>query len=253
MSVIELVGVAANYGATSVLSGIDLRIEAGSVTAILGRNGAGKTTLLNVMLGWMATAEGSVSLDGEALSTMSAEQRGRAIGLVPQNEHIAFEYSILEYVMLGRAPYIKGVGGPTDGDVVACNAALTRVGLEAMIDKGVLETSAGERQLVLLARALAQNPNVLLMDEPTAHLDIHNRRSVANLIRSDASMGRTIILTAHEPDFVAEVADTVILLSAGTIRAAGKPEETLTGELLSDIYGADVQTKEVAGRRVFLW
>ena len=245
--------VTAGYDDTTVLQDITLEAGVGSVTAILGRNGAGKTTLLNVMLGWIRPTAGSVSVGGAPVLGLSPRERGRSIGLVPQAEHMAFEYSILEYVLLGRAPHVGPTSGPGSEDVELCRSAIARVGLAGMEAKGVLETSAGERQLVLLARAIAQGPSVLLMDEPSAHLDLRNRRALVDLIREDARQGRTVVLSAHEPDFAAEVADRIVLLADGALFADGTPDEALTSERLSAAYGAEIRAETVSGRPVFLW
>ena len=201
---LELRGIRAGYGAHEadrhvVLHGVDLDAPTGSITAILGPNGVGKTTLLNVALGWIAPWSGTVSISGRLLADIPGPERGRLVSLVPQSDHIPFEYSILEYVLLGRAPYIAPMALPTAKDVEIARSALDRVGISAMADHGILETSAGERQLVLLARAVAQEPRVLLLDEPSAHLDLANKRRLVGLLRAQSELGRAVIITVHEP------------------------------------------------------
>jgi iron complex transport system ATP-binding protein len=253
MSTLELRNIVAGYGGSQVLRGVSLESVPGRVTALLGPNGVGKTTLLNVALGWKRPAEGEVLVNGDQLASLAASARGRAIGLVPQAEHIAFEYTILEYILLGRSVHTGPIRGPGEDDLRIALAALERVGLAGMESRGVLETSAGERQLVLLARAIAQDPGTILLDEPSAHLDLQNKRALIELIRAEAAAGRALLLTAHEPEFAAAVADRVVLLRDGLVYANGTPPETLTAENLSTVYRTGVQVKEIEGRRVFLW
>jgi iron complex transport system ATP-binding protein len=236
-----------------VLHGIDLDAAPGSITAILGPNGVGKTTLLNVALGWIAPWSGTVSVSGRPLAGIPGPERGRLVSLVPQSDHIPFEYSILEYVLLGRAPYIAPMELPTAGDHEIARAALDRVGIGAMADHGVLETSAGERQLVLLARALAQEPQALLLDEPSAHLDLANKRRLVGLLRAQSQLGRAVVLTVHEPEFAAAVATDVVLLREGRVLAAGPPEAVLTSDLLSRLYDIPVRVHRTGDGPLFAW
>lgn len=253
--VLELEGIAAGYGSpqAAVLTEVHLSLAGGTICALLGPNGVGKTTLLNVALGWMKPDAGEIRVYGTPVHELSGRERGKAIALVPQAEHIAFEYSILEYVLLGRAPYLAPTQSPTPADIRIAEAALARAGIAGIAGRGILETSAGERQLVLLARALAQDPGILLMDEPSAHLDIARKRSLIELLRREADGGRSILLTAHEPEFASAVADSVALLREGKVMGAGAPREVMTSANLSELYGTRVEARELEGRSTFLW
>ncbi len=258
MNLLDVRDAVAGYGEArderhEVLHGVSLAAARGSITAILGPNGVGKTTLVNVVLGWIAPWSGSVEISGTNVGSLSGAERGRLISLVPQGDHIPFEYSILDYVLLGRAPYIGRLRAPGQEDVDVALAAIERAGLAGRGDHGVLETSAGERQLVLLARSLAQDPRLLLLDEPSAHLDLANKRRLVRLLRREANDGRTIVLTVHEPEFAAAVADVVVLLRRGRVLASGAPDEVMTAELLSETYGVPIEVHPVGDRRVFLW
>ncbi len=253
MSVVELSGVSAGYGAHTVLRDVTLAVDQGEIVAILGPNGVGKSTLLNVALGWLRPTKGSVSLTGRPLASIGASERGRIVSLVPPVDHIAFEYSILEYVLLGRAPYIGRMQTPAQTDIDQAHEALARVGMNAMAAHGVHETSAGERQLVLLARSLAQDPMILLLDEPSAHLDLANKRRLVELLAREAAAGRTIVLTVHEPEFAAAIADRVVLLRNGALLADGTPESVMTADLLTRAYGVPIAVERAAGRSVFIW
>ena len=261
MSLLTLEGVEAAYRRGSgsheqtrkVLHGVSLSLEEGRVTAVLGPNGAGKTTLLNVALGWHRPDSGRVLIQGQPLAGIPAARRGQLVSLVPQQDHIPFEYSILEYVLLGRAPYIGRLSRPSEADVTTASAAIAKAGLAGRERDSVLATSAGERELVLLARSLAQDPALLLLDEPSAHLDLANKRRLAGLVRAEAAGGRGVLVTVHEPEFAVAVADAVVLMKAGEVVAAGPPDEVLTSTLLSATYDVPVEVARAGDRTVFLW
>lgn len=252
MSTLELTGIVAGYGNHEVLRGVSLGAGTGSVVAVLGPNGVGKTTLINVALGWIRPRAGTVLVEGRPIDELSGGERGRLVSLVPQNDHIPFEYTILEYVLLGRAPHLGRMETPRARDVDLARDAIETVGLSGTEDHGVLTTSAGERQLVLLARSLAQDPRVLLLDEPSAHLDLANKRRLVTLLRRE-SEHRCVVFSVHEPEFAAAVADTVVLLGGGRVLATGSPREVMTSELLSRTYGIPIRVERVSDRSVYLW
>lgn len=259
MSTLTVSNVTAGYADTvthdrhHVLADVSLSASGGTTTAILGPNGVGKSTLLNVCLGWIAPWSGRVIVDTRELASISGSERGRLLSLVPQSDHVAFDYSILEYVLLGRAPHLARLARPTSEDVEIARAALARVGLIELARHSVQEISAGERQLVLVARALAQDPAILLLDEPTAHLDLANKRRLIELLRAESDAGRTVVFTVHEPDVAVALADQVFVLRGGAVLASGPPGEVLTSEMLSEAYGTPVRIVNAEGRRLFLW
>jgi iron complex transport system ATP-binding protein len=260
MSVLEIRSASASYrneaseaSTHEVLHQVSLTIETGRVTAILGPNGAGKTTLLNIALGWHRPDSGTVLIEAQDLASISPNDRGRMLSLVPQQDHIPFAYSILEYVLLGRAPYIGPLARPTREDEAAAMTALLSVGLDGRQNDGVLETSAGEKELVLLARSLAQDPVFLLLDEPSAHLDLANKRRLVELIQREAGNGRGVLLTVHEPEFAVAVADEVVLMRNGSVLASGPPDQVMTAALLTETYGVPVRVVQADERSVFLW
>lgn len=236
-----------------VLSRLSLTVETGSVTAILGPNGVGKTTLLNICLGWLRPWRGTVALQGRPLAAFSRRELGQRISLVPQSEHIPFEYTVVDYVLLGRAPYISPLASPGTLDIEVCLGMLARVGMRDRSGDSVHATSAGEKQLIMLARSLAQEPELLLLDEPSAHLDLKNKRHLIDLLRVEVDRGATILLTAHEPEFAAAVADNIMLMHDGTIMISGPTDAVLTGENLSRAYDLPVAVHEVDGQPTFHW
>jgi iron complex transport system ATP-binding protein len=237
----------------SVLRALSLQIEPGSVTAILGPNGAGKTTLLHLALGWLAPQSGQVQLGGRPLTSYSRRELGQQMALVPQSERIPFDYSILEYVLLGRAPYLSPLDMPGAEDCRISEQAIGQVGLGQLNGRAVTTLSGGERQLALVARALAQQPRLLLLDEPTSHLDLANKARLIKLMQDLAARGATLLFTTHEPDVAAAIATHLVLMREGQVYRTGPLAQVFTAEHLSATYNVPVRVTQVDGRRIALW
>jgi len=253
-SILSVSGLSFSYhgAGQAVLHDLSLEVSAGTVTAILGPNGSGKTTLLRLLLGVLRPAAGAIRLAGRPQQGYSRRERSQLIGLVPQDEHIPFDFSVLEYVLLGRAPYLGPLQMPGEADRQVALAALEMVGLDPLQDRTLPSLSGGERQLATLARALAQQPQVLLLDEPTAHLDLSNQGRLLAILRKLAAQGKTLVLTTHDPNLAASVAGLIVLMRGGRVLTAGPSEATLTAEGLSATYGVPVHVYDVDHRRVIL-
>lgn len=236
-----------------ILQNVSFALQPGRITAILGPNGVGKTTLLYLALGWLAPWAGAIQLDGRPLRSHTRSERGRWLALVPQSEHTPFDYTVLEYVLMGRAPHLPPLGLPSTSDHSAAWQALEQVGLTALADQPVPQLSSGERQLMLLARALAQTPRLLLLDEPTAHLDLHNKAHLIHLLHGLRDQGVTLLMTNHEPEVVLALADEVLLLEPGEAATFGPLDEVFTAEALSRVYQLPIRLVNVDGRRQVLW
>ncbi len=236
-----------------VMEGLDLNIQPGTVTAILGPNGAGKTTLLHLALGWLKPHNGRILLDGQPLSGYTRRSLGQWMALVPQNEHTPFEFSLLEYVLLGRAPYLAPLAMPAPEDYHIAAQAIRQVGMEHLMNRSILSLSGGERQLVLMARALAQQPRLLLLDEPTSHLDLGNKGRLVELLRLLTAQGTTIVFTTHEPDMASALATHLVLMRKGSVLETGEMDAVFTTPSLTRLYNLPVEVAEVAGRKVVLW
>ena len=230
------------------LKEVAVDIPSKSVTALLGPNGSGKSTLLHLILGLLNPCEGQVQLLGRPRQDYGRRDTSRILGLVPQDEHVAFDLSVLEYVLLGRAPYLNLLELPSLDDRRLAREALVAAGIASLERRPVPSLSGGERQLATVARALAQQPAVLLLDEPTSHLDLANARRILCVLRSLKETGKTIVLTTHDPNAAAAVADYVILLRGGTVLSSGLAEDVLTAERLSATYGIDVNVMQARGR-----
>ncbi|OJX44011.1 MAG: hypothetical protein BGO78_03095 [Chloroflexi bacterium 44-23] len=235
------------------MESLDLEILSGTVTAILGPNGAGKTTLLHLAQGWLKPQHGQILLNQQALSSFSRRSLGQWIGLVPQAEHIPFEYSLLEFVLLGRAPHMAPLAMPAQADYEIAIEALRQVGMYELQERSILSLSGGERQLVLVARALAQQPKLLLLDEPTSHLDLSNKGRLLNLLRELLAKDVTILFTTHEPEVASALATQLVLMKKGEILKTGPFSDVFTSDNLSELYQLPVSVADISGRKVALW
>jgi iron complex transport system ATP-binding protein len=239
-------------GRPVVLHDLSMEIPAGTITAILGPNGAGKTTLLHLILGLLVPLGGQVRIDGRPIAAYARREMSRLIALVPQTEHIPFDFTVLEYVLLGRSPYLGMLEMPGEDDYRFALDALDRLGLSSLTDRPVTALSGGERQMVVLARALAQQSRILLLDEPTSHLDLSNKGRLLQMLRMLAERGVTIVFSTHDPEAAVLVARYLVLMRGGQVMDSGPIDAVLTAERLSETYHAPVRVVHIDGRPVVL-
>jgi iron complex transport system ATP-binding protein len=238
---LELRGVQAAYADQPVLSGIDLSVSPGEVVALIGPNGAGKSTVLRVASGVLTPIAGRVLVGGLDISRVNPRERARRIAVVPQDGTIPSGLFVREMVGLGRTPYLRALLGPTSDDRRAVEWAMEAAGIESLADRFVDELSGGERQRVVLARALAQRPKLLLLDEPTANLDLHHQVAMLELVRGlSRERGLAVLAAVHDLQLAALYCDRVALLNAGRIVSQGPPEAVLTAPLLLQTFGQRV-------------
>jgi iron complex transport system ATP-binding protein len=225
-----------------VLDEISFHAPDGKLTAIVGPNGSGKTTLLRIVRGLLRPASGEVLLHGKPLESYSRRELAQTVGYVMQDHSLGFPLTALEYVLHGRFPYSNGFGFERDGDVEIALDALTLTGTLEFKDKLVNALSGGERQRVVLARAIAGRPRALLLDEPTANLDIRYQVEMLSLVkRLTVEKPLCSIFIAHELNLASEFADQVLLLKAGRLVAVGSPEEVLTEANLTTVFESEFQ------------
>ena len=226
------------YGPCEVLREITFDIAEGTVTALLGPNGAGKTTLLKALNGTLATTKGSVQLGGRDLHEFSRREIAQQIAVVAQENETKFPVTVREFVLAGRFASGSAFGWESVDDVRAADAALEQCDLAGFADRMMNELSGGERQRVVLARALATEARILLLDEPTANLDLAHQAMMFRLVRERCrEMGYAAVVITHDLNLAAEFADNILMLCVGQIFAAGEPAEVLNEANIFDVYG----------------
>jgi iron complex transport system ATP-binding protein len=243
---LALEDVSVAQGGRRVLAGASLALAFGEVLVLAGRNGAGKTTLLRVATGLVAPSAGRVLLEGRALAELPRRAIARVLALVPQDTSVPFPFTVEEVVLLGRAPHLGAFGFESRADRRIAGACLERLGIGALAQRSVQELSGGERQLTMIARALAQTPRILLLDEPVAYLDLAHRLALEELLRDLAREGKAALLVSHDLAGAARVADRIALLAGGRVLACGAAREALRPELLREAFGVDAELVETS-------
>lgn len=232
---------------------IALSLARGEVLALLGPNGSGKTTLLKTLLGLLPVRGGSLLLDGAPIAGLSPPQRARMLGYVPQAHAGTFAFSVRAVVLMGRSAHGGLFAAPSARDHAVAEAMLERMGIAGLAEQPYTLISGGERQLVLIARALAQEPAYVILDEPTASLDFGNQGRVMSEIRRLAAEGLGVLFTTHDPNQALRHADRVMMIRDGQALASGPAKEMLTPERLQRVYGSPIETLiDAEGRVAFL-
>jgi iron complex transport system ATP-binding protein len=230
-----------------VFDDISLGVRPGEVLMLLGPNGTGKSTLLKCMAGLLSPQRGRVCLDGVDISRLGPARLAKRIACVPQSSISTFPFKVRDVVVMGRAPHLNTLASPSRSDIAIADRVLREIGIVHLADRTCHQISAGEWQLVLIARALAQQPDVLLLDEPTSHLDVGNQVRILTSVRQLAGRGFTIVMATHAPDQAFMAADRVAIVKQGGLMAHGTPEDVLTPETLRQAYGVNVEVVELQG------
>lgn len=236
-----------------LLRGIDLRLDAGQVLALLGPNGAGKTTLFRTLMGLIPAIEGAVTLAGQPLARLSRARIAAQLAYVPQSLATPFSFTALDVVLMGASVALGPFDRPGPAETRRAMAALGGLGIADLAEADITRLSGGQRQLILIARALAQQARVIVLDEPTASLDFANRLQVSRAIRQLAETGTAVILSSHDPDHAAALSDKVLLINRSGVVASGPTPDTLTEANMSRLYGIPVRRAqtETGGLRFF--
>jgi iron complex transport system ATP-binding protein len=248
---VEVENLSVSYGPREILRDVAFTAAEGECLSVLGPNGVGKSTLFKCLLGLLAAQRGRVLIEQMPIGDMRRVDAAKRIAYIPQSATPAFNYTVLDTVLMGVANRVPVFRGPSDAHREKAMEILDGLGVAHLCDRGCGKISAGERQLTLLARALIQDARILVMDEPTASLDYGNSFRVMERIVLLAERGYTVIFSTHEPDHAFRYAKTVLALKDGAVLSLGDPKRVLTEETLSSLYGVDVcvGTVEAAGKQ----
>lgn len=228
-------------GVRPALDGVSMEAPSGGCTAVLGPNGSGKSTLLRVLLGTLAPSAGRAEFDGRPLAGWSRAELARAVGVVPQGEEVAFPISVRGLVAMGRYPHLGPWRREGAADRRAVEEAMRRCDVAGLAERPLANLSGGERQRARVARALAQEPRALALDEPTAALDVSHEMAIWELLRDLGRAGTTVLIVTHNLNLAARYADRLVLLHEGRVAAAGPPAQVLTRETVERVYGWPVR------------
>lgn len=234
-----------SYGGAPVLQNVSFSARGGEVIALLGPNGVGKSTLFRCLLGFLKPQRGEVRIDGKALSDFSRRALAREIAYIPQSYSPTFNYTVRESVLMGVTAKLGALEGPTAEQQALVMRTLSQLGIAHLAERGSRKISGGERQLMLIARALVQNARVLIMDEPTANLDYGNSYHVMKRVAQLGKDGYTVIFSSHDPNQAFRHATRVLALKGGSILTDGAPAQVLTEPVLSTLYGIPVAVRSV--------
>ncbi|MGV8090162.1 MAG: ABC transporter ATP-binding protein [Methanothrix sp.] len=266
-------GVSLSYNSRLVLGDVSLQLRKGAIVTLLGPNGCGKTTLLKIINGLLRPDSGKVYVDGNDVSRMGQTDMARLIGHVPQTQRSSFPFTALDIVLTGRMPHISALSQPGPRDLEKASQAMDMVGASHLSSRPYTQISGGERQLVMIARALAQEPSFLLLDEPTSYLDFKNQHQVLKMVSQIARDQKvTVVMTLHDPNHALMFSDELVLLRKLTekkwgdeqkckgksnrncqnVVAAGRPAEVMTPENIFEAYGIEVEFTNVRNRLILL-
>lgn len=243
---LEVTKLSAGYGrGKCVADEVSFTLGEGEFGCLIGANGCGKSTVLKTILGILPSLGGSVLLGGENVLRMSDKERASRFAYIPQAHALPFPFLVKDMVLMGRTPYLGGRTVPSDEDCRVVYAALCQMAIEDLAERSFTELSGGQQQLVLIARALAQQPDVLVMDEPTASLDFGNQQLVLSRMRGLADCGMSVLMVTHDPAHALYCADKVVALHEGRVLVEGRPQEAITPSVMRKVYGIEVRIATV--------
>ncbi len=243
MDLFSLSNISCAYGTTEVLHNLNLNLNENKFYGLIGPNGSGKTTLLDLLLGNIQAVSGSVVFQEKALNAWDRRSLAKEIALVPQEFGLNFDFTVEELVLMGRHPHIPRFANPNEHDLAIVREIMDHLGISKLKNRFVTQLSGGEKQRVIVARALAQETNVLILDEATSSLDIHHSIHIFQVVKQRVTTkGGSVIAAIHDLNFAAAFCDEIILLKQGRIVTIGSPEKVLTAGYLKDVFGISCQS-----------
>ena len=248
---LEVRDIEAGYGDASILRGVSFHVPPGRMLGVIGLNGCGKTTLLRVISGVLPARRGDVLIEGKPTRGIARRKMAQLMAFVSQDIVVDFSFDVREIVMMGRTPYISRFGWETRQDLEVVRRAMEFADVADLADRAITDLSGGERQRAFIAMALAQEPRLLLLDEPTTHLDINHQVAIMNIIRElNERRGVTVVMVSHDLNLASEYCDSLLMLHNGVVAKHGAPHEVLTEENIESVYGVKVRMgrNPVSGR-----
>lgn len=247
---IDVQGLSFSYGSREILRDLSFSIPDGCLVNVLGPNGVGKSTLFRCILGLNASYTGSICVNGKELRELSVRERAREISYIPQSHAPVYDYEVVDVVLMATGSDLKMLSSPGPSQLQRAHDALERIGIGHLAHRTYTQISGGEQQLVLIARAIAQNAQTIIMDEPTSALDYGNTVRVLSCVRQLAREGLSIVQSTHNPDHAFLYSDRTMVLSNGQLAAFGSPHEVITSSMISDLYGIEVEVNSLYGDKV---
>ncbi len=242
---VEVSNLSFSYGDRLIIDKINFYVEDGQLISVLGPNGVGKSTLFRCILGLLKDYTGKIFLTGKDIKKLSTGEMAKLIAYIPQSHYPSFNYSVFDMVLMGTAVQISSLSSPGKKQIELVNRALDKMGIYHLKERGYMQISGGERQLVLLARALVQEAKILVLDEPTSNLDFGNQIKVMLQIKNLAKEGYTIIQSTHNPDQTFLFSDKIIAMKGGRIIKYGKPDDIISNDLIQSLYDVDVEIQSL--------
>lgn len=234
-------------GKMNIFENVSFSVDKGDVFCILGPNGTGKSTLLRCLCNLYKLKDGNIQIDGHEVSQMSPSALAKKIGFIPQIHTPTFPYTVLEVVIMGRTPHLNMISAPSEKDYIIAEEAIKMADIEHIKDKPYTQLSGGQMQMVLLARVLAQEPKILLLDEPTSHLDISHQIHTIEIVRKLADKGISLIMTSHFPDHAFMASKKVGIMKNKSFMKIGSADDVITEKNLKRAYGSDIKVVYLGG------
>ena len=247
---IDVAHLSFSYGSREILHDLSFSIPDGCLVNVLGPNGVGKSTLFRCILGLSPHYSGTILVNGKDLRALSVRERAREISYIPQSHAPVYDYEVVDVVLMATGNDLKMLATPGEAQLQRAHEALARIGIEHLAHRTYTQISGGEQQLVLIARALAQNARTIIMDEPTSALDYGNTVRVLSCVKQLAREGLSIVQSTHQPDQAFLFADKTLVVYDGTVEAYGDPKDVITAELVGRIYGVEVEVNSLYGDKV---